>query len=465
MSEHPNAPETRTVDVDVQSLDTRGRTVVGWAAVYDVTSEDLGGFREVIKPGAFADVLDGDVRALLNHDPSQVLGRTKSGTLRLADDERGLRFEVDLPESRDDLREAVARGDLDGASFRFAVGDEEWDDNVRTVKTVKSLSDLSLATYPAYPQTSIELRTRPEPESEATVPTDDERGGLTVEDRAATPATRSLADEFRAAGFDGETPATIGWREFEARALTLAAGTTVDQLAPVGAAATALGFDRRYAWPVFPSSPVDEGATSVEVLRQKGRTLPAAADVVRAIDAVTEKPEVSSEIELVSEPLKQIAAKQSGIANILLSQPAIGPIINTDLRLAINEGLDKLALDEVAAVSGPRNGPALGEHPQGDDHDSGGGLQPGYLGFEAVRLRVSGHAEGDAGRDTRRGRVRVQPRPVRAEPVEPESPREQVGGESRGTGQSGVRSHVPEPGQPAHLRGKRRRDEYEPGPA
>ena len=59
--ERPQAPEQRTIDVDVESLDTRGRTVHGYAAVYDVAREDLGGFREKIAPGAFAGVLDADV--------------------------------------------------------------------------------------------------------------------------------------------------------------------------------------------------------------------------------------------------------------------------------------------------------------------------------------------------------------------------------------------------------------------
>jgi HK97 family phage major capsid protein/HK97 family phage prohead protease len=158
------APENRTIDVDVRDLDTRGRTVQGYAAVYGALSEDLGGFREKIAPGAFADVLDADVRALLNHDPDQLLGRTKSGTLRLAEDPRGLRFELDLPDSPvgENVRAAVARQDLDGASFRFLVGSESWDGDVRTVETVAELHDVTLATHPAYPETSVELRTRPQ---------------------------------------------------------------------------------------------------------------------------------------------------------------------------------------------------------------------------------------------------------------------------------------------------------------
>ena len=142
------APEQRTVDVDVESLDTRGRTLHGYAAVYGVESGDLGGFRERIAPGAFAPVLpDADVRALLNHDPNSVLGRSKSGTLRLFDEQRGLRFEVDLPASPlgENVREAVARGDIDGASFRLVVGDEEWDGDLRTVKTVRELHDVTVA--------------------------------------------------------------------------------------------------------------------------------------------------------------------------------------------------------------------------------------------------------------------------------------------------------------------------------
>src|SRR3954454_9079048 len=98
MSER-TAPEQRTIDVDVQDVDTRGRTLHGYAAIYGVESHDLGGFRERIAPGAFRDVIGADVRCLLSHDPSQGLGRTRSGTLRLADEQRGLRFECDLPDS------------------------------------------------------------------------------------------------------------------------------------------------------------------------------------------------------------------------------------------------------------------------------------------------------------------------------------------------------------------------------
>jgi uncharacterized protein len=177
----PDAPEQRTVDVDVEALQVRGQTVTGYAAVYNHESEDLGGFRERIAPGAFAGVLDSaDVRCLLNHDPNIVLGRVKSGTLRLSDDERGLRFECDLPESRSDLKEAVSRGDIDGASFRFLVGEEEWDGELRTVKSVKQLDDVTIATYPAYPSTSVELRARSDHKETSPSPS---RPGLVIRDR------------------------------------------------------------------------------------------------------------------------------------------------------------------------------------------------------------------------------------------------------------------------------------------
>jgi HK97 family phage prohead protease len=291
--ERPTAPEQRTVDVDVESLDTRGRTVHGFAAVYNVLSEDLGGYREQIAPGAFAGVLEGDVRALLNHDPNEVLGRTKSGTLRLHDEDRGLRFELDLPDSPlgQNIRESVRRGDLDGASFRFVVGDEDWDGDVRTVTRVEELLDASIATHPAYPEASIELRTRPpkeggtmeeaatlEPEAEEDEGVEERTsngGALRVADINDSRAERrTLLGAFRNAGWKPGHRAEITWNEFEScaesRALTFTSGvSTVDKLARD---AGGFGADSRYAWPAFPRISVDAGITSVDVLtRRRGR--------------------------------------------------------------------------------------------------------------------------------------------------------------------------------------------------
>lgn len=232
MSTHREpATEDRTIDVDVSDLGTRGRTLHGFAAVYGVESHDLGGFRERIAPGAFASVLDADVRCLLNHDPNQVLGRSRAGTLRLHDEERGLRFECDLPDSPlgQNVREAVRRGDLDGASFRFKVADEDWEGEVRTVTKVAELHDVTVATYGAYPDASVELRTRPTTDPPADV---EGRGedtemdvenrttegvGLQVEERTGAATQPSIEDRIA----DGLRSIQKG----EVRSLTTASGS------------------------------------------------------------------------------------------------------------------------------------------------------------------------------------------------------------------------------------------------
>jgi HK97 family phage prohead protease len=167
-------------------------------------------------------VLDADVRALLNHDPSQVLGRTKSGTLRLFDEQRGLRFEVDLPDSPlgENVREAVRRKDIDGSSFRFVVDKESWQGELRTVEAVKELKDITVATFAAYPAASVDLRTRntdpaegqedemaDKAEKQDTTPTEERTearlpaGSLRVEERADDLRMRSLADLYAERGF------------------------------------------------------------------------------------------------------------------------------------------------------------------------------------------------------------------------------------------------------------------------
>ena len=300
------------------------------------------------------------MRALLNHDPNEVLGRTKSGTLRLFDEERGLRFELDLPDSPlgENVREAVRRGDLDGASFRFEVGQDDWAGEVRTIQTVKALRDVTLATYPAYPAASIELRTKPEPKEEPKMEEAVEKheeeevrsnGNLRVEDRASD-ERRTLLAEFRQAGWAPGSRAEIPFPAFEnaaeSRALTWTG--SVDNVEMLHRGAGAFGADQRYAWPAFPRVAVDGGVTSVQVLTQTARSLPTAANVVRAIDAVTDKPEAGSTLTLVAVAMKQVAAVQSGIPNVMLEQDQIESVIGQDLRLSINEGLDKLILDAIA---------------------------------------------------------------------------------------------------------------------
>jgi HK97 family phage prohead protease len=356
MATKHNAPEQRTIDVDVESIDTRGRTLHGYAAVYGVESDDLGGFRERIAPGAFGSVLDADVRALLNHDPSQVLGRTKSGTLRLHDEQRGLRFEVDLPDSPlgENVREAVRRKDIDGASFRFTVDRESWQGDLRTVESVKELKDVTVATFGAYPAASVELRTRPE-NNDATQKeqgavedqTQNEgrtgqalpAGSLRVEERAEAPRFQSLAQAFEERGFFENRSAEVGWDEF--RALVWSAGTVLDALSPVRRDGVPLGYDTRWLFLALPQTAVSDATTAVQYLRQSGRTLAGTA-TIRALDAVSTKPSVAGTAELVSSQLQQVAAIHPDIPRIHAAQPLFQSIVETDLRLSINDGLDEI---------------------------------------------------------------------------------------------------------------------------
>lgn len=140
--------------------------VSGYAAIFDAEA-DIGGFREVIRPGAFADVLGDDVRFLINHD-GLPLARTTSGTLKIEEDERGLKIEAELSgkstQARD-LADAMERGDLSQMSFAFTMrgGREAWEDvddesPLRIIERFGGLHDVSPVTYPAYADTEIALR-------------------------------------------------------------------------------------------------------------------------------------------------------------------------------------------------------------------------------------------------------------------------------------------------------------------
>ena len=142
--------------------DAESNGITGYAAVFDSWSEDLGFFKEKIAPGAFNQTIkNGDVRALINHDPNLIIGRTKNSTLRLWEDERGLGFEVDLPNTSyaNDLRESIKRKDITQNSFGFQTIKDEWSDDgkKRTLQEVK-LFDISPVTFPAYKQTNVKMR-------------------------------------------------------------------------------------------------------------------------------------------------------------------------------------------------------------------------------------------------------------------------------------------------------------------
>lgn len=143
--------------------DNDKRTLKGYAVVFnsDTTIGDY--FIERIDPHAFDSALDADVRALVDHDTGRVIGRTKSGTLRLAVDSRGLLVEIDVPDTADgrDLWTLVERGDISGMSFGFRVTKQEWDETgdlpVRTIMGVE-LFEVSAVAFPAYDDTTLAVR-------------------------------------------------------------------------------------------------------------------------------------------------------------------------------------------------------------------------------------------------------------------------------------------------------------------
>ena len=154
------------VETRVDSTDDGKDVVVGYASVYDSRSNNLGGFYEYIERGAFNEELisKSDVRALINHDPNLILARNTSGTLKLSSDERGLKYEFEMPETSygKDLAISMKRGDITQSSFAFTVAEDEWstDDegnNIRTIKKIDRLYDVSPVTYPAYNMAESDL--------------------------------------------------------------------------------------------------------------------------------------------------------------------------------------------------------------------------------------------------------------------------------------------------------------------
>jgi HK97 family phage prohead protease len=139
----------------------------GYAAVFNKLSEDLHGFREKIKPGAFKIALkNSDTRALFNHDSNFVLGRKSAGTLKLKEDKKGLYTEIDPPDTQwaRDLAQSIERGDINQMSFGFMLEEDKWEETkngiIRTLVKVKELADISPVTFPAYPDTTVALRSK-----------------------------------------------------------------------------------------------------------------------------------------------------------------------------------------------------------------------------------------------------------------------------------------------------------------
>lgn len=140
-----------------------GRRLEGYVATFD-TAAQIGSFTESIRAGAFRDTLaDGhDVIGLVDHDPSRVLARTKSGTLRLVEDTRGLAFDLDMPDTQAgrDVLELAKRGDVGGMSFGFSVSKdgEAWDGTKRELRAVDLYEVSVVLAWPAYSNTTVNVR-------------------------------------------------------------------------------------------------------------------------------------------------------------------------------------------------------------------------------------------------------------------------------------------------------------------
>ncbi len=152
--------ERRAAPLEIRAA---GRRLVGLAAPIGVEVR-IGTVTESISAGAFAATLaDGhDVLALADHLPDKLLGRTRSGSLRLSADERGLRFELDLPATTlgNDVLALAERGDLGGVSIGFRAKDEQWNGQRRELRAI-DLAEVSIISgFSAYP-TEIAVRSRP----------------------------------------------------------------------------------------------------------------------------------------------------------------------------------------------------------------------------------------------------------------------------------------------------------------
>ena len=156
-------PERRSASIEVRA---KGRRLEGHAALFGVEAR-IGSFSETIRAGAFKGTLGRDVLALVDHDPSRVLARTRSGTLRLAEDTRGLAFDLDVPDTSTgrDILALAERGDLGGMSFGFtaAPGGEAWSGEKRELRAVTLYEISVIQALPAYPGTIVQARSAAPP--------------------------------------------------------------------------------------------------------------------------------------------------------------------------------------------------------------------------------------------------------------------------------------------------------------
>lgn len=150
--------ERRNASLEIRAS---GRHLSGYASVFD-TETRINGGRELIRPGAFTRTLaeSEDILALADHDPTRVLGRTRSKTLRLSEDSTGLHFDLDAPDTQHgrDMLELVKRGDAGGMSFGFVIVDDELHHDLREIREVQLFEISIVSAHPAYPTTIVQAR-------------------------------------------------------------------------------------------------------------------------------------------------------------------------------------------------------------------------------------------------------------------------------------------------------------------
>lgn len=160
--------ETRNLEVIEIRADSESRNIEGYAAIWETWSNDLGGFREKIRRGAFRQSIRSDrIYATWQHDTSRILARRNAGkgTLQLREDENGLEFRFEAPDTTlgNDTLVMVERGDIDSMSFGFIAQKDEWnregEDGMAERTLVQArLVDIGLVSFPAYPDTSVAVR-------------------------------------------------------------------------------------------------------------------------------------------------------------------------------------------------------------------------------------------------------------------------------------------------------------------
>ena len=162
--------EKRFIDFKLQNVisetETESNNLTGYAALFNSETDIGGAFTEVIRAGSFARAISEkhDVRALIDHKPELILGRTSANTLQLTEDAKGLKVDIQLPNTTiaQDLKENIKLGNISQMSFGFYVRSENWTERqdgsyLREILDL-DLFDVSVVTFPAYENTEISLR-------------------------------------------------------------------------------------------------------------------------------------------------------------------------------------------------------------------------------------------------------------------------------------------------------------------